>query len=126
MIHKSHWAPFILFVILFLTDIAFGQNSLEISKLKERISVLEKKVNTLEKMIGKSPSKNLQYSEKWKNRTFWRKLKMGMSMNEVESLLGTPIKVSGGSFTSWYYTEVKYSSFVIFYNGSVDRWEEPE
>ena len=126
MKYKSQWVPFILFVILFLTDIAFGQNSLEISKLKERITVLEKKVNTLEKMIGKSPSKNLQYSEKWKNRTFWRKLKMGMSMNEVESLLGTPKKVSGGSFTKWEYANESFHSYTMFYNGSLDRWVEPE
>ena len=126
MIHKTHRFPFILLGILIFANIAFAQNTSEISKLKVRISELEKRVATLEKMIGKSSSDKLHYSEKWKNRSLWRQLKTEMSMSQVESLSGTPRKISGGDITHWYYSQQSWHSYLKFYKGSLDTWTEPE
>ena len=126
MTHKSHWFPIALFGLLFFVTVPYAQSTKEIKKLENRISELERRVNEIEKIIGKTSSEKLQYSDKWKNRSLWRQLRTGMSMSQVESLLGTPRKISGGNVTNWYYSEQSWHSKVNFYKGSLDGWNEPE
>ena len=97
------------------------------AKLEKRVIELEKRVTKLEALLKTSTKEDIKYSEKWKNRSLWRQLRIGMSMNQVKSLLGEPRKIDGGSsFTYWYYSKVSWHSRVIFYDGRVDRWTEPE
>ena len=126
MTNKSHWFPIALLGILFFVTVPYAQSKTEVKKLENRISELERRVNELEKIIGKTSSEKLQYSDKWKNRSLWRQLRTGMSMSQVESLLGTPRKISGGNVTHWYYSEQSWHSYVNFYKGSLDGWKEPE
>lgn len=88
MFHNNHRILIVLLSFLFFSNVAFSQNTSEIAQLKTKIFELEKRLDKLERIIGKSPSTQLQHSKKWKNRALWRKLRTGMSMNEVESLLG--------------------------------------
>jgi outer membrane protein assembly factor BamE (lipoprotein component of BamABCDE complex) len=96
-----------------------------IERLERRVADLEKRVATLEQKLSSSQSTNIQYSEKWKNRSNWRKLQRGMTMEQVESLLGTPLKIDGGYLTYWYYSSQKWHSYVVFESGKLDSWTEP-
>jgi outer membrane protein assembly factor BamE (lipoprotein component of BamABCDE complex) len=97
-----------------------------IDRLERRIADLEKRVAILEAKL-QSPTPNANpYSEKWKDRTLWRRLQTDMSMDQVESLLGIPRKVSGGDVTFWYYSSESWHSYVSFYKGRVHGWKEPD
>jgi hypothetical protein len=112
---------------LLLANSLFADQSSDIRKLEDRIVELEKRVAKLEALL-ETPSKNeIKYSEKWKNRSLWRKLKVGMSKYQVETLLGEPRKIHGGStLTWWYYSKKSYSSMVIFNKNGLHEWNEPE
>ena len=55
----------------------------------------------------------------------WRELQVGMSMASVRSLLGEPVSISGGYFTSWYYSASSIGGSVRFMDGKVSSWSEP-
>lgn len=123
---------FFLFCTFFFNSISFSQKS-SIDKLEKRIADLELRVSKLENQLSNSNNlipndeSNINYSQKWKNRSLWRKLYTGMSMNEVEDLLGKPRKIDVGyGFTTWYYSEKEYEAYVSFYKGYLERWTEPE
>lgn len=97
-------------------------------KLEAKIIELEKRVAKLEALLETSSKSEIKYSEKWKNRSLWRKLKIGMSKYQVENLLGEPRKIDGGSvLTFWYYAKSGSHSSVSFDDdGRVFGWTEPE
>ena len=97
----------------------------------ERINALEKEVNELKTLVGfvllnsqsKADTKETDVSKKpWQVTENWRKLKVGMKPEEVEALLGEPMRVEGGRLTTWYYD---VSARVSFHDNQVDRWSEP-
>jgi hypothetical protein len=94
--------------------------------LEQRIADLKMRVATLEQLLTKSKTSEIQSTEKWNDRTLWRKLKTGMSMNQVEALLGSPKRISGGNSAHWYYSEESLYGIVVFDDGRVRRWEEPK
>ena len=58
----------------------------------------------------------------------WRRLKKGISRDEVRTCLGEPLKIKGGDFERWYYgqTASPYGpATVTFYLGLLDSWVEP-
>ncbi len=121
----SHFA-FSFTLVLLLNSSSFSQQS-TIDKLERRVAALERRVASLEEKMSSTPSQTIQYSEKWKDRSLWRKLRNDMSMEQVESLLGIPKKISGsGNFTHWYYSTETWKSYVSFYKGLVDGWKEPD
>jgi hypothetical protein len=127
MITRNRSIPFILLGILLFTNMSLAQQTSEITELKSRIAELEKRVAALEILMGTPSSNTIHYSEKWENRTFWRELKTGMSMRQVEAILGEPRKVDGGStLTYWYYSEESWHSRVSFNHKGVHGWKEPE
>ena len=116
-------------IILFFISVLLPHSSqdTEIIRLKTKISSLEERVQYLESLISKKSDKKLIYSQKWKNKSLWRKLRTGMSMDEVEILLGIPLNVRGGDMTTWNYDKKSsHESYVSFYMGSLDRWVEPK
>ena len=115
---------FITLVVL-LTSFSFSQSNQqsEIDILKTKVSDLEKRLEKLEN--NNSNSKNIKFSVKWKNISNWRRLKTNMSFDEVENLLGVPLKVDGGEWTYWYYSKKSYEGRVSFYNNEVHSWDEP-
>ncbi len=129
-------------IIFFFTSSLSAQQSSEIKKLEvklvelenrnvklnAKIIELEKRVAKLEALLETSSKSEIKYSEKWKNRSLWRKLKIGMSKYQVENLLGEPRKIDGGSFlTFWYYAKSGSHSSVSFDDdGRVCGWTEPE
>jgi hypothetical protein len=62
------------------------------------------------------------------DRTPWRQLKLGLSRDQVKSLLGEPATVSvfGENYENWYYDkDQKWKSKVVFNKKGVSSWIEP-
>jgi len=55
----------------------------------------------------------------------WRRLNKGLSREQVRSILGEPLRISGGYFEYWYYGESSYRARVTFNNNLVYGWDEP-
>ena len=96
--------------------------------LQQKINELELRIEQLETQLRES----MEFREMvetggfgWQNMMNWRKLEIGMTEDEVRSILGTPIKVIRGSKTLWYYPSI-YKGFVSFdQNGNLTGWNEP-
>ncbi|TSA27100.1 outer membrane protein assembly factor BamE [bacterium] len=114
------------FVILLLSNSLIADQSSEIEKLEARIAELEKRVAKLEALLDYSSNDEMNYSDKWKNIAQWRKLKIGMKMDQVRQILGEPTKVYVGYAIIWYYPSV-LGGRVKFDTATrkVDGWSEP-
>ncbi len=100
----------------------------EIQKLSQRISKLEERVMELETLLTvcKDPEFNAFVSTKGcydiKN---WRILKTGMTAEQVQAILGQPVKIIEGVRTLWYYPNI-YCGYVSFDpEGHLTVWKEP-
>ena len=117
----------ISFLVFFFTISLFADQSSEIEKLETRIVELEKRVAKLEALLETSSKKEIKYSDKWKNRAQWRKLRIGMTMDQVRQILGEPPKVNVRSYSIiWYYPSALGGN--VDFNTStrkVDGWSEP-
>ena len=116
-----------LLILIFTNSLSADQSS-EIKKLETRIVELEKRVAKLEALLETSSKSKISHSEKWKNRSLWRQLKVGMTKYQVRNLLGEPRKIDGGStLTYWYYSKETWHCYISF-DGSdkVYGWTEPD
>ena len=116
----------VFFLILIFTNSLTADQSSEIKKLETRIAELEKRVEKLEALLETSNTNEIKFSEKWKNRSLWRQLQVGMSKYQVKNLLVEPRKIDGGAYTKWEYSEASWHSYVRFYDGKLDTWTEPD
>jgi len=57
----------------------------------------------------------------------WLALKKGMTMFQVEKLLGKPLRTEGSAYVYWYYTknQGKGGAHVYFYSENVSGWKMP-
>ena len=119
-----------LMVILILALIVvpgWTQES-EISRLRARISDLENRVQQLELLIKRDESANSSLvnenvSPPSRNRANWRRLKVGMTEDEVRRILGEPVRVKNYGYSlDWYYPD---GGSVIFRNDRLAQWFEP-
>lgn len=115
----------VLLCHLFFSSLAFSQQA-TIDRLERRVADLENRVLVLEKKLSSPTSNTIRPSEKWKDRSLWRRLQVDMSMDQVELLLGIPNNISGGNVTYWYFSSQTWHSYVTFYKGRVDSWKEPD
>jgi len=116
---------------LLLCSLALQVNA-QSSATDERIRLLEAqilqlngRVSALEGMLNqaKANQQPIVTGEGWKSRANWRKLRKGMSEDDVRALLGEPERIDGGSFTDWLYPR---RGRVTFWRGAgVDNWTEP-
>ena len=116
---------------LLLCSLAFQVNA-QSGATDERIRLLEAqivqlngRVSALEGMLNqaKASQQPIVTGEGWKSRANWRKLKMGMSEDEVRALLGEPERIDGGSISNWKYPN--RGVVVIYRPEGVDNWTEP-
>ena len=113
--------------------VAAGQDTSTASLLRriellERANTdLERRVGELESLIksGPSPGQPLPASTKWHDLANWRRLRRGMKMDEVRTLLGEPNRVQAGFVTNWYWAETELYAKVSFMNDKLDGWTEP-
>lgn len=90
----------------------------EIQELKNRILKLESRLSSI-----KDTGEPVIPNDGWKRLKSWRKLKTGMDYEAVEKLLGPAHRVDGGIIANWYYEN---GGRVNFFEGSVQRWKEPD
>jgi hypothetical protein len=98
----------------------------------ERITIdLERRVRELEAISKSEPARVQSVSSpaKWRNVQNWRRLRRGMTMDEVRALVGEPDKVDamGGLRTTWHWGS--YGGAIAYFDGRSDRlegWSEPE
>ena len=64
-------------------------------------------------------------SAKWRDVQNWRRLRRGMTMDEVRALLGEPERVQalGGVITHWYWDSGADVSFDA--SDKLESWSEP-
>lgn len=97
-----------------------------INKLEKEVQEMKARLSTLESLNlapKSNPSQVTQSSGMgWKSIPAWRQLKKGMNPTEVQTILGEPDRVRGGSFTTWSYPN---GGQVTYYNNALDQWTEP-
>ncbi|MGD8229022.1 MAG: outer membrane protein assembly factor BamE [Desulfobacteraceae bacterium] len=100
----------------------------QVLQLRQKVSELEAKVEELEGLLNECiASRKREAADEygWQNKMNWRRLEMGMSQAQVQSILGEPTKVIKGVKTLWYYPNI-YGGFVSFdQSGNIVGWNEP-
>jgi hypothetical protein len=93
-------------------------------QLDESFATINKRIDNLE---GKPTSELRSSAGDWRSLDRWRKLKIGMSEKAVRDLLGEPERISGGTFTRWYYMNLEppLMATVVIYEGKLESFEEP-
>ena len=116
---------------LLLCSLAFQVNA-QIGATDERIRLLEAqilqlngRVSALEGMLNqaKANQQPIVTGEGWKSLANWRKLKQGMSEDDLRTLLGEPQRINGGSFSRWKYPNLGEVTFYM--RDGVYKWNEP-
>ncbi|MBN1524317.1 MAG: hypothetical protein JW904_07545 [Spirochaetales bacterium] len=114
----------IFIVFLFLTIQLFAQDS-STAELQQRITDLEKRVQILEDTVQHLQSGSVDTPVP-AGLEAWRKLKRGMTEDEVRRLLGEPDRIiASGAMTIWYFGEPAWASMVNFVDNKVNGWTEP-
>ncbi len=100
----------------------------EILELRQKISELEERVMELESLLSvcKEPESSASSGgQGWQDKKNWRILKTGMTAEQVQAILGEPIKTIQGVRTLWYYPNI-YCGYVSFdQEGRLTVWKEP-
>jgi outer membrane protein assembly factor BamE (lipoprotein component of BamABCDE complex) len=101
-----------------------------IDLLERRTADLEQRVRELEALIRiePSPSPPVSASARWRDLQNWRRLRRGMSMDEVRVLLGEPERVNAGAFTFWHWdSRLGHAGPTVTFDnrGRVHGWSEP-
>lgn len=102
-------------------------SSAELSNLRSKLEALEARMLKLEGP-GTSPAiPPVVGGDAWKSTANWRRLKVGMSENDVRKILGEPFRIEGGRSADWFYDPngIGIDARVYFSNGKVDQWREP-
>jgi hypothetical protein len=116
---------------LLLCSLAFQVNA-QSGATDERIRLLEAqilqlngRVSALEGMLNqaKANQKPIVTGEGWRSKANWRKLKRGMSEDNVRALLGEAERIEGGNIARWIYPN--YGDVVFYGNQGVFQWNEP-
>jgi hypothetical protein len=107
----------------------------EVQVLNRRVEQLERRVAELERRLqalDASPQAPRLDAPRpapgdWKQIGNWRRLRKGMTMDEVSALLGQPDRVDAIGFTTWTYGTVFAGGNVLFDERSqkVTAWSEP-
>jgi len=105
---------------------ASGNN--DINSLKQKITELENRIKDLENLLKisrEAADHKAESSEGWWNKKTWRKLKEGMSQEEVKEILGEPVQIIKGDRVIWYYPNFYRGKLIFNENGYLTVWIEP-
>ena len=106
--------------------VAAGQQP-SVDSLLRRIDSLEQRVRALESRTKVEPLRDqpVPDASKWQDLANWRRLRIGMKMDEVRALLGEPETVDANPVTiTWHYPGGPQVSFASL-SGKVEGWREP-
>lgn len=95
-----------------------------IEQLERTNADLERRIRDIESAIRRdsASSRPIAITNKWREQANWRRLRTGLSMDEVRALLGEPERVDGGGITTWRWAD----GHVLFILNKVDSWSEPK
>ena len=95
----------------------------QVDLLEGRTTDLERRVRELEALIKVEPprERRASTSPNWRDLQNWRRLRQGMTEDEVRALLGEPERVEGGSLAIWFWPDGN----VRFIRGKLEGWSEP-
>jgi len=121
---------FALLVGTLISNPAYAQSLEErLREVERRVEQLEKKQAEQQQNPSGAPRKTSRAAaEPWQHIANWRSLKLGMTDNDVRSILGDPDKVEVGSLVTLWYYEYPKGGRVRFSSGDhrVQGWTEPE
>lgn len=91
--------------------------------LERRTTDLEQRVLELEGLIKveRPRDRRSSTSPNWRDVQNWRRLRLGMTEDNVRALLGEPERVVAGPLTYWYWADAN----VYFISGKLEGWSEP-
>ena len=98
--------------------------------LERTTADLERRVRELEAIIKGEPSRErsiVPASANAREIQNWRRLRRGMTMDEVRTLLGEPEKVDAGPYMTYWYWDYPGGAEVSFNSrsGKLEGWSEP-
>ena len=104
---------------------SFASDSARVSQLENEVNELRLRVQKLENLRPNANNQQRQVvaNEGAKSIAIWRKLKTGMSYNEVRGLLGEPLRIEGGGVATWMYAN---NGSVTFFRDTLSNWNEPQ
>jgi len=99
----------------------------KIQQLELRILQSEIRIQKLEALLSKGSAKPIQVRPgDYLNKANWRKLKKGMSKDQVKAILGDPPKVSASSIGDrWDYPRISDAYVSFNTRDLVTGWVEP-
>lgn len=117
----------LLFLIAPLAQPVCAQDP-QVQKLQQRVMELENRVRDLEASLRSCVESAVAAKGDdlgWQNKKNWRRLELGMPQDQVEAILGEPVKIIRGYRTLWYYPNI-YCGYVSFDDeGHLSGWSEP-
>jgi len=121
---RSCWTALVL--LIGMSPQLFAQTSVDVrvQRLEETIQTLERRVASLEAQLREKST----LAPTAPDKLTWRKLKKGMSKEEVEQLLGSPSDVDEyGSHTVWRYKPPYGGIGIVRFseNSRAEGWSEP-
>ena len=120
---RNYWIAVVLVALTAPEALCQAAVDTKLEGLEEKVQVLERRIAALEAQLRERAAAAPIASDK----VPWRKLKKGMSKEEVELLLGSPTDVSEyGTSTTWRYKSLGGIGFVRFSeSGRAEGWGEP-
>jgi len=120
-------------VAVFAPTVAEGKSSdsqvQRIVLLERTVAALEERVRVLEALIKVEPSgtQPVPTSANWQELANWRRLRRGMTMDQVRALLGEPERVDASKYyTNWSWGGSGESAMLMFdEGGGLTSWSEP-
>lgn len=96
--------------------------AVRIDSLQRRVNELERRLAALESPTRTEVARNRAAGGDPKDIANWRRLREGMSYEQVRELLGEPGRINGGGLAFWYFPN---GGEVTFMSGLVTEWREP-
>ena len=115
-------------------SVGAGTQEQEIEAVKERLAKMEKTVDQLvkrivelETIIKRRQEQDLPVTQKgnWRDLKNWRRLQVGMTMEQVSELLGEPEKVNMIAGSAFWYWAYPGGPSIHFSASKVSGWSEP-
>jgi len=99
-----------------------------VRQLERRVDELEQRLRRIESQKESQPATETRApTGNWRDIDNWRRLKIGMTMNQVSDILGRPEKVDAGLSLIFWYWGYPSGGEVFFDNDTnkVRGWSEP-
>lgn len=121
---SKHLALVASVVTLLLSHTTLAQTTEEqLHQLADQVQKLEQRIQALEAQRSQNTVAATQQVEA---STPWQRLKIGMSYEQVEKVIGKPVEVQKGLAEYWYYSDKRREGpHLKFLFSKLDSWKAP-